>query len=202
MATSALNTRLLADRLIAGEGQLAETARIAAANILMVLCAHVVLPLPWTPVPITGQTFGVLLLAVLLGARRGAFVLGLYLLEGLAGLPVFTPVGLPGVARFMGPTGGYLLSYPVAAFVTGWMVERGALVAKRGFARALHLVGALLTGELVIFTFGCAWLAAITHNGWVWALAAGAAPFIPGELLKLAAVFTAVRGVDIASRQI
>ncbi len=126
-------SKVLADRIYSGEGIAADALRIVAANILLVLCAHIVIPLPWTPVPITGQTFGVLLVAVLLGARRGAITLILYLLEGAAGLPVFQPLGLPGLARFAGPTAGYLLSYPVAAFVTGWLVERGAKI--REFAR-------------------------------------------------------------------
>src|SRR5712692_8044305 len=112
--------KVLADRLIAGQGILWDAARVAAANLMLVLCAWIALPLPWTPVPLTSQTFGVMLVAVLLGSRRGAIVLGLYLLEGLAGLPVFQPYGLPGLARLAGPTAGYLLAYPAAAFLTGW----------------------------------------------------------------------------------
>ena len=91
-------SKVLADRIYPADGLAAEVVRIAAANILLVLCAHIAFPLPWTPVPITGQTFGVLLVAILLGSRRGALTLGLYLLEGLAGLPVFQPLGLPGPA--------------------------------------------------------------------------------------------------------
>ena len=83
--------KVLADQLYSAEGVVADVVRIAAANILLVLCAHIVVPLPFTPVPITGQTFGVLLVAVLLGARRSGIALVLYLLEGLAGLPVFGP---------------------------------------------------------------------------------------------------------------
>jgi biotin transport system substrate-specific component len=83
--------KVLADRIYSGEGVSADAVRIAAANILLILCAQIAIPLPWTPVPITGQTFGVLLVAVLLGSRRGMFTLVLYLLEGMAGLPVFQP---------------------------------------------------------------------------------------------------------------
>src|SRR6202167_2921812 len=104
-------SKVLADRIYSGEGIAADALRIVAANILLVLCAHIVIPLPWTPVPITGQTFGVLLVGVLLGSRRGALTLGLYLLEGIAGFPVFQPLGPPGPARFLGPTAGYLLAY-------------------------------------------------------------------------------------------
>lgn len=192
--------KVLADRLMVGEGVLWDAARVAAANLLLALCAWIALPLPWTPVPITGQTFGVMLVAVLLGSRRGALVLGLYLLEGLAGLPVFQPFGLPGPARLAGPTAGYLLAYPVAAFVTGWLVER--IEARHdAVASALRLGSALAAGELVIFAGGCGWLAVALGMGWSRALAAGATPFLPGELIKMALVVVAVRGVEIARRR-
>ncbi|MGB0035570.1 MAG: biotin transporter BioY [Candidatus Acidiferrales bacterium] len=188
-------TKVLADRIYAGEGLAADVVRIAAANILLVLCANIAIPLPWTPVPITGQTFGVLLVAVLLGSRRGALTLGLYLLEGLAGLPVFQPYGLPGPARFLGPTAGYLLAYPPAAFLTGWLVERGA---EKSVAR---LGGALLSGEILIFLGGCAWLAVEVGRGWNFALQQGALPFLPGEVIKMALIIAAVRGVELARRK-
>ena len=183
-------SRVIADWVIPGEGFAWDAARVAAANLLLVLCAWLAVPLPWTPVPITGQTFGVLLVAVLLGSRRGALALGLYLLEGLAGLPVFQPFGLPGVARLAGPTAGYLLAYPAAAFATGWLAEHGA---GKSVAR---LAGALLCGEIVIFAGGCAWLAAGMQLGWTRALAAGLTPFLPGELIKMLLVIAAVRGAE------
>src|ERR1700733_8301886 len=96
IAQSSHPAKLIADRILRGDGVALDALRIAAANILLVLCAHIVVPLPFTPVPVTGQTFGVLLVAVLLGARRSGIALVLYLLEGLAGLPVFQPLGIPG----------------------------------------------------------------------------------------------------------
>src|SRR5437870_7994561 len=123
MAESKAGSRVWADRAMPGEGFLRDAVRVGAANLLMVLCAWIAIPLSWTPVPVTGQTFGVMLVAALLGSRRGAIMLGLYLLEGLAGLPVFQPFGLPGAARLAGPTAGSLLSYPVAAVGLGWPVE-------------------------------------------------------------------------------
>ena len=189
-------TRVLADRVVPGEGLLWEAARVASGNLLMVLCAWIAIPLLWTPVPITGQTFGVMLVAALLGSRRGAIVLGLYLLEGLAGLPVFQPFGLPGAGRLAGPTAGYLLTYPAAAFVTGWLVERGAGNS------IFRLAGALLAGEIVIFAGGCAWLAAGFGFGWSRAIAAGATPFLAGELIKMALVVAAVRGVERARKRV
>jgi biotin transport system substrate-specific component len=199
------HAKVLADRIYSGEGIAADALRIAAANILLVLCAHIVIPLPWTPVPITGQTFGVLLVAVLLGARRGAITLILYLLEGTAGLPVFQPLGLPGLARFAGPTAGYLFSYPVAAFVTGWLVECGGKIAnsREDGSRlvSLSLVGALISGETIIFACGCAWLALFLGMGWGVALQQGALPFVPGEIIKMALIFVAAGGLRLARRE-
>jgi biotin transport system substrate-specific component len=187
--------QVLADRMIPGEGLLWDAGRVAAANLLLVMCAWLAVPLPWTPVPITGQTFGVLLVAVLLGSRRGAIALGFYLLEGLAGLPVFQPFGLPGAARLAGPTAGYLLAYPAAAFVTGWLVERGA--GKTG----VRLAGALLSGEFLIFAGGCVWLAMGLRMGWTGAIAGGLTPFLAGEVIKMALVIAAVRGVEHVRQQ-
>jgi biotin transport system substrate-specific component len=198
-------SKVLADHIYSGEGVAADAVRIAAANVLLALCAHIVIPLPWTPVPITGQTFGVLLVGVLLGSRRGAIALVLYLLEGFAGLPVFQPLGLVGPARFLGPTAGYLISYPAAAFVTGWMVERGA---RLGFApytnsrfASFPLIGALISGEAIIFLGGCAWLALGVGLGWQVALNQGALPFVPGESIKIALIVAAVGGFQLFQRK-
>jgi biotin transport system substrate-specific component len=192
-------TKVLADRILPVEGVAADAVRIVAATILLALCAHIVIPLPWTPVPITGQTFGVLLVAILLGARRGALAVILYLLEGAAGLPVFQPLGAPGVLRFVGPTGGYLMSYPFAAYVTGWMSARASSAASHltNAVRGALLAGALVAGELVIFFGGCAWLASGIHLGWRQALTLGALPFLPGELVKMALITAAVGSVEI-----
>jgi biotin transport system substrate-specific component len=188
-------SKVLADRIYSGEGLIADALRIAGANILLVLCAHIAIPLPWTPVPITGQTFGVLFVAVLLGSRRGSLALALYLLEGFAGLPVFQPYGIPGPARILGPTAGYLMAYPVAAFMTGWLVERGSANS------LVRLIGALLSGEFIIFLGGCAWLAAGIGLGWYAGLIQGALPFVPGEIVKMALIVVSVRGVEFARRE-
>jgi biotin transport system substrate-specific component len=195
-------SKVLADRIYPAEGLAADVVRIAAANVLLVLCAHIAFPLPWTPVPVTGQTFGVLLVAILLGSRRGALTLGLYLLEGLAGLPVFQPLGLPGPARFFGPTAGYLLAYAPAAFLTGWIVERSAWGARMHFAsmpaNGAKLIAALVSGEAIIFMGGCAWLAMVTAVGWANSFRIGALPFLPGELVKMALIVAAVGGLNFA----
>jgi biotin transport system substrate-specific component len=194
---SASPAKLIADRIVRGEGVAIDVLRIAAANILLVLCAHIAIPLPFTPVPITGQTFGVLLIAVLLGSRRGMLTCVLYLLEGIAGLPVFQPLGAPGPLRLAGPTAGYLLAYPCAAFVTGWLAEH---VSARKFSRfaIVRLTGALIAGEAIIFAGGCAWLALGMRLGWTSAIYAGALPFVPGEIIKIALLLAVVRGAELA----
>jgi biotin transport system substrate-specific component len=200
-------SKVLADRIFPIEGLAADAVRVGAATILLALCAHIVIPLSWTPVPITGQTFGVLLVGVLLGARRGALALGLYLLEGAAGLPVFQPLGIPGITRFFGPTAGYLISYPFAAFVTGWITERAAKIASldSGTAKSATnlgaLVAALVSGEAIIFAGGCAWLAAGVGLGWRAAITQGAVPFVPGEIFKLGLIVFAVGGFQFARRK-
>jgi biotin transport system substrate-specific component len=199
-------SKVLADQLYSGEGAAADLVRIAVANILLVLCAHVVIPLPFTPVPITGQTFGVLLVAVLFGPRRSALTLILYLLEGAAGLPVFQPLGLPGIARFLGPSAGYLIAYPFAAFITGWLVERGATVtlprAFKSEPAGAPLVGALICGEAIIFLGGCTWLALGMHLGWRAAFQGGALPFFPGEIIKMALIVAPLGGFSLFRREL
>jgi biotin transport system substrate-specific component len=195
--------KVLADRLYSREGVAADAVRIAAANVLLALCAHIVIPLPFTGVPITGQTFGVLLIAVMLGARRSAIAMVLYLLEGFFGLPVFQPLGVLGPARFLGPTAGYLVAYPLAAFVTGWLVERAASATRavRSQPAGAALAGALICGEAIIFLGGCAWLAFGMRLGWPTALQAGAIPFIPGEIIKMALIVALAGGFALYRRE-
>jgi biotin transport system substrate-specific component len=119
---------------------------------------------------------------------------------------VFQPLGLPGLARFAGPTAGFLFSYPAAAFVTGWLVERGARIgdsSRGGGSRlaTLPLIGALLSGEAIIFVCGCAWLALFLGMGWSAALLQGALPFLPGEILKMALIVAAAGGLQLARRE-
>src|SRR6476661_7378323 len=90
---------------------------VISASLFVALCARVTLPLPFTPVPLTLQNFGVLLAGLALGSRRGFAALALYLAEGAFGMPVFNPLGLGGMAQLLGPTGGYLLAYPLVAFL-------------------------------------------------------------------------------------
>ncbi len=152
---------------------------VLAGSLLVALCAQISLPLPFSPVPVTGQTFAVLLLGATFGARRSAAALVLYLVEGAAGLPVFAPSGLPGAARLLGPTGGYLLAFPLAAFLLGLLVER---MPRRWWS---WLVAAL-AAEALILACGSAWLKVITATDWGNALAMGFWPFVPGSFVKAA----------------
>lgn len=160
------------------QGLAKDTLAVIGGSLLMALAAHVSVPLPFSPVPVTGQTFGVLLLGGALGARRSALALVLYLVEGAMGLPVFAPGMLPGAARLVGPTAGYLVAFPAAAFLLGWFAERG-------WSRSVwRLAGAMLLAEAVIFAGGVGWLAAVTHAPLETALRLGLFAFLPGEAVK------------------
>jgi biotin transport system substrate-specific component len=129
------------------------------------------------PVPITGQTFAVLLIGALFGSKRGALTILAYLAQGVMGLPVFAG-GAATVAVFAGPTAGYLIGFVPAAYLVGWLAERG-------WDRKAHTTAvAMLLGNLVIYTFGLIWLSTLV--GGQNALAFGLYPFIIGDLLKIA----------------
>jgi biotin transport system substrate-specific component len=134
-----------------------QVAIVVGASLFVALCARITIPLPFTPVPLTVQNFGVLLVGLTLGSRRGFAALALYLAEGAAGMPVFNPTGLGGVAQLMGATGGFLLAYPFVAWLAGYVMEHG----RKNFARAA--VGGLL-GEIVLFIGGLSWLSILAHS--------------------------------------
>jgi biotin transport system substrate-specific component len=134
-----------------------QVALVVGASLFVALCARITVPLPLTPVPLTLQNFGVLLVGLVLGSRRGFAALALYVAEGAAGLPVFNPTGFGGVAQLLGPTGGFLMAYPLVAFVAGFVMERG----RKTFSRAV-LAG--IFAEIVLFTGGLTWLALQTGS--------------------------------------
>jgi len=154
---------------------------VAFITALTAVAAQVSLPLPFTPVPFTFQPMIVLLGGALLGSRLGLASQVAYLALGVAGLPVFaaSPGLPPGVARLLGPTAGYLLSYPLAAFTAGWLAERGF------DRRYLTSVIAMACGLAVVFAGGVAWLSIVWSRGVAGALAVGFTPFIVADALKL-----------------
>ena len=134
-----------------------QVALVVGATLFVALCARITIPLPMTPVPLTVQNLGVLLVGLLLGSRRGFAAMTLYLVEGMSGLPVFNPTGPGGLAQLFGATGGFLLVYPFVAFLAGYILERGAMT----FARATF---ASLAAEILLFLGGLSWLYIFTHS--------------------------------------
>jgi biotin transport system substrate-specific component len=169
---------------------MARPIRIAAVLFVTVLtaaAAQVSIPLPFTPVPLTLQPMIVLLGGAALGSRLGMTSQVLYLLAGIAGLPVFaTSPTLPqGVLRLLGPTGGFLMAYPFAAFLTGWLAERGF------DRRYITSILAMTAGLALVFTCGVswfAWFARPTAVGLSAALNLALYPFIVVDLIKLVLV--------------
>ena len=150
---------------------------VVGFSLLTALAAQVIVPLPWTPVPLTGQTFAVLLTGALLGPRLGALAMLAYLAEGAAGLPFFRG-GAGGVGHFSGATAGYLFAFPAAAYVTGYLAERGW---DRRFTTA---AAAMALGSFVILAGGWAWLTALTGDA-VQAFRLGVGWFLVGDAVKI-----------------
>ncbi len=157
------------------ESMVRKASAVLAASVFIALLARVRVFLPFTPVPLTGQTFGVLLVGALLGSRLGTASVLAYLAEGLLGLPVFSGGG--GLGWILGPTGGYLIGFTVAAWVVGFLTERG-------WDRKVPTAAmAMLLGNAAIYVFGLPWLACFVGLGKVFAL--GFLPFVPGDLVKI-----------------
>jgi biotin transport system substrate-specific component len=157
-------------------------AGVALAVMLTAAAAQFTSPLPFTAVPFTLAPLAVMLTGAALGSRLGFLAQALYLAAGAAGLPVFAPsiVLPPGAARLLGPTAGYLMAYPVAAFVTGWLAERG------WDRRYLTSLASMLAGLAVIFGGGVAWLSLMPGQTIGTAIAGGFLPYIAMDLLKAA----------------
>ena len=170
-ATQALTAQ---DRILEWSRQ---AAIVGGASLFVALCARITVPLPFTPVPLTLQNFGVLLVGLMLGSRRGFAALMLYLIEGTSGMPVFNPLGPGGIAQLIGPTGGFLLAYPFVAATAGWVWEH----AKKTFVRAM---GAGVLAEIVLFAAGLSWLAVLTHS-LAQAIRFGLDWFIYAEVIKI-----------------
>ncbi len=156
---------------------LKDICTILGASTIISLCAPLSFPLPFTPVPIAIAAQVVLFLSVLLGSKRATLAVMAYLVQGALGLPVFAAGGAQGILRFVGPTGGYLLGYLLAAFVTGLICEK---MKERSEGKVF---AAMVAGNLIIFTCGLAHLAHFVPMGSL--LLLGFFPFIGGEIVKL-----------------
>jgi biotin transport system substrate-specific component len=154
---------------------------VLAGSAFAAICAHVTLPLFFTPVPLSLAPLAVLVLGLLLSPRLAAGTFAAYLAEGAAGLPVFSPnPASGGLAHLFGPTGGYLLAYPLAAALISFLYRRMG----RGYVPAFVCAA---IGDLLILTCGALWLAALTHIAVMQATALAVLPFLAGDALKIAA---------------
>ncbi len=165
-------------------------------SLAVAMAAHVAVPLPWTPVPLTLQPMAVLLVGLLLGPSLGFATMVLYLLEGAIGLPVFQPLGPGGLLQLAGPTGGFLWSYPLVAMVAGGLYP--VLRSRPPFIASMY---ASLAATSVLFLAGASQLAVWTHAGAYAVFVAAVAPFLPGELIKILAASGIVAAWSKRARQ-
>ena len=158
-------------------GVVREFALILGGSLLIALAARLQIVLPFSPVPVTGQTFAVLLIGALYGSTRAPATVVTYIILGVLGLPVFAG-GAAGIARLAGPTAGYLVGFVAAAFVVGLLGERG------WHRRPSTTAVSMIIGNAIIYIFGAGWLSRFV--GWDAVLSAGVVPFLAGDVLKIA----------------
>ncbi len=151
---------------------------VAGGTIFLAALAQIAIPIPGSPVPVTGQTLGVLLIGTTYGAGLGLTTFATYLLAGIAGAPVFAGASY-GIEKITGATGGYLFGMMVSTYLLGLLANR------RLDQRFLTALPSMLLGTLTTFTFGLLWLAHFTRKDWAWTINAGLTPFIFGEILKI-----------------
>lgn len=178
------------------EPLLGRAALVVAGSLLVGLCAHLTVPLPFTPVPLTLSDLAVLLVGLSLGPVAGFAALTLYLAEGAVGLPVFNPAGVGGLHQLFGATGGYLLAYPFAAAIAGGLFRvfgRGRDGSALKFAGA---TGAAAVASALIMTLGVVWLGLVAHLPAARALLLGGLPFLPGQVVKVLAAAGIVTSIQ------
>jgi biotin transport system substrate-specific component len=177
MTGIASQPKVFVDTVWTADGWARELTLVIGGSLAIAAAAQVRIALPFTPVPVTGQTFAVLLIGALFGAKRGAATAMTYLALGIMGLPVFSAAP-PGPAALFSPTAGYLAGFVAAAWVMGTLSERGW--DRRPWSTAL----AMAIASCVIFACGVLWLGRFV--GWTNVLQQGFLPFIPGDLVKIA----------------
>jgi biotin transport system substrate-specific component len=182
-----MTSATISQAVVPVQGRLTKVATVLAGTLLVAAAAQIRIPLPFTPVPITGQTFGVLLVGAALGPALGASSLALYLLLGGVGLPFYSGA-TGGWEVAFGTTGGYLMGFIVAAWVVG-------ALAARGWDRdPLRCAAAMVAGNIVVYAFGVPWLAWRLGAGAGTALELGMYPFLIGDALKIVLAALALPG--------
>ena len=159
---------------------------IVGGTLFIAALAQIAIPVPGSPVPVTGQTLAVYLIGTTYGARLGFATFATYLLAGIAGAPVFAPAATQGLARLTGATGGYLLGMLIAVLVLGALADRKA---DQKFKTSFP---ALIFGSVIVFTFGLIWLNVSLNLTWAQTISAGLTPFIFGEVIKIAITATSL----------
>lgn len=158
---------------------------VLGGTLFLGAMAQIALPIPGSPIPVTGQTLGVLLLGTAYGTSLGLTTLLVYLLAGIAGAPIFTSHS-SGIDHLVGATGGYLIGMVIAAGVTGFLAGR------KWDQKISTVIPTMLLGNVIIFSLGLTWLHFSTGQSWSWTVSKGLTPFIIGEALKIAIASTAL----------
>ncbi len=180
-----LSATSLRTSLIPRSTALSNAVLVVSGVLGLAVLAQIAIPVPGSPVPVTGQTLGVLILGTAYGSTLGVTTFALYILAGIAGAPVFANSG-HGLDRIVGATGGYLIGMLVATFVLG------QLARFRLDQKFLTALPSMLIGTITTFSFGLVWLQQYTGQSWEWTIKAGLTPFIVGEVLKIAIAGTSL----------
>jgi biotin transport system substrate-specific component len=183
-----LSATSLRSSLIPRTTALSNAVLVVSGVLGLAALAQIALPVPGSPVPVTGQTLGVLILGTTYGSTLGFTTFAVYMLAGIAGAPVFANGG-QGLDRIIGATGGYLIGMLVATFVLGQFARF------RLDQRFLTALPSMLIGTVITFSFGVVWLHQYTGQSWSWTFSAGLTPFIVGEALKIAIAGTSLPAI-------
>ena len=176
----------LKSAFIARSTAVTQLSLVLGGTIFLSVMAQIAFPIPGSPVPVTGQTLGVLLLGTAYGAGLGFSTMAFYLLIGILVAPVFAPVESQGLERVIGATGGYLVGMLFASLIIG------ALAGRKWDQKIRTVIPTMLIGSTIVFSFGLIWLQQFSGQSWSWVLEKGLLPFLPGEIQKIAIASTAL----------
>jgi len=179
------SSRTLRSAVLPRSTALSNLGLVLGGTAFLAAMAQIAIPVPGSPVPVTGQTLAVLLLGTAYGATLGFSTFAFYLLMGIAGAPIFAG-GSHGISKVAGATGGYLVGMLLASVVLG------ALAGRKWDQRIKTVIPTMLIGSVIIFSFGVTWLHIYTGQSWAWSFDKGLTPFIFGEFLKIAIASTAL----------